>query len=535
MRRPAAVLAGLAATAFLAAPAGAARGQLSVSVSDGADAAAVQKAVASATGGRLVANLGPLDTLVFTVDDLGAASARAARVRGVGSVERLGATRWISFSSNDPLRPKQWYLNAVNAFDFWPDIPVRPAVRVAVIDSGIDGGHPDLAGKVVGSKSFVPSPALKDTVGHGTAVAGEIAAHVDNAKGIAGAGIPVELLIGKVVRQDGSISVLAEAKAIRWAVDSGAEVINLSLGGPRDPRRPRYDDYSPLEHAAVDYATRNGVLVVAAAGNCTTFKCPEQYASWPAALPHVVAVSALNRSNSAPYWSNRDALLIDVAAPGADILSTFPRALTKTDCSPRGYTSCSRDPAWRKPAGTSFAAPLVAAAAAVVIAERAQLGLPKLAPNQVATLIEHSAKDLGAGGHDKATGHGRLDIAAALTALSGPIPAADAREPNDALGRAARLGATVKLVQASLDRFDDARDVYRISLGKNQRITLDYQGPSGGVLYLWRADGSRAAISRKPGSKERIVFRAKRAGKLYVEARLPSGPSGGYSLTLTRG
>ncbi len=535
MRRPAAVLAGLAATAFLAAPAGAARGQLSVSVSDGADAAAVQKAVASATGGRLVANLGPLDTLVFTVDDLGAASARAARVRGVGSVERLGSTRWISFSSNDPLRPKQWYLNAVNAFDFWPDIPVRPAVRVAVIDSGIDGGHPDLAGKVVGSKSFVSSPALKDTVGHGTAVAGEIAAHVDNAKGIAGAGIPVELLIGKVVRQDGSISVLAEAKAIRWAVDSGAQVINLSLGGPRDPRRPRHDDYSPLEHAAVDYATRKGVLVVAAAGNCTTLRCPEQYASWPAALPHVVAVSALNRSNSAPYWSNRDALLIDVAAPGADILSTFPRALTKTGCSPRGYTSCSRDPAWRKPAGTSFAAPLVAAAAAVVIAERAQLGLPKLAPNQVATLIEHSAKDLGAGGHDKATGHGRLDIAAALTALSGPIPAADAREPNDALGRAVRLGATVKLVQASLDRFDDARDVYRISLGKNQRITLDYQGPSGGVLYLWRADGSRAAISRKPGSKERIVFRAKRAGKLYVEARLPSGPSGGYSLTLTRG
>ena len=278
------------------------------------------------------------------------------------------------------------------------------------------------------------------------------------------------------------------------------------------------------------------MLVVAAAGNCTTCKCPEQYASWPAALPHVVAVSALNRSNSAPYWSNRDALLIDVAAPGADILSTFPRSPDQDGCSPRGYTSCSRDPAWRKPAGTSFAAPLVAAAAAVVIAERAQLGLPKLAPNQVATLIEHSAKDLGAGGHDKATGHGRLDIAAALTALSGPIPAADAREPNDALGRAARLGATVKLVQASLDRFDDARDVYRISLGKNQRITLDYQGPSGGVLYLWRADGSSGRdLPQARLATERIVFRAKRAGKFYVEARLPSGPSGGYSLTLTRG
>ncbi len=534
MRRAAAVLAGLAAAAILAAPAGAARGQLSVSVADGANAAAVQRAVASATGGRLVADLGPLDTLVFSVPDLGAASARASRLRGVGSVETLGATRWISFSSNDPLRPQQWYLNAVNAFDFWPDLPLRPAVRVAVIDSGIDGGHPDLAGKVVGSKSFITGSALKDVVGHGTAVAGEIAAHVDNAKGIAGAGVPVELLIGKVVRSNGSISVLAEAQAIRWAVDSGAQVINLSLGGPRDPQHPKRDSYSPLEHAAIDYATRNGVLVVAAAGNCTRFSCPERYAAWPAALPHVVAVSALTRSNAAPTWSNRDRLLIDVAAPGVDILSTFPRGLTSTSCSPRGYTSCARDLSWRHPYGTSFAAPLVTAAAAVVIAEQAQLGLPALDPSQVAALVERSAKDIGAAGHDQATGHGRLDIAAALGSLSGPIPAPDAREPNDDLGRAAGLGSTVKLVQASLDRYDDARDVYRISLGKNQRITLDYTGPNA-VLYLWRADGSRAAISQTPGANEHIVFRAKRAGKFYVEARLPSGPGGAYSLTLTRG
>ena len=90
---------------------------------------------------------------------------------------------------------------------------------------------------------------------------------MNNAEGIAGIGIPAQLLVAKVVRADGTISLEAEANAIRWAVDQGARVINLSLGGLRDPKNPSRDTYSPLEAAAVDYAAANGVVVVAAVGN----------------------------------------------------------------------------------------------------------------------------------------------------------------------------------------------------------------------------------------------------------------------------
>ena len=117
----------------------------------------------------------------------------------------------------------------------------------------------------------------------------------------------------------------AEAKAIRWAVDNGARVINISLGGLRDPRRPSRDTYSRLEEEAIRYAVKRGAVVVAAVGNADQApRSPWHFASYPAALPHVLGVSALTRSGGSPGFSNRDAVYNDVAAPGEDILSTFP-------------------------------------------------------------------------------------------------------------------------------------------------------------------------------------------------------------------
>src|SRR4029077_8093474 len=134
---------------------------------------------------------------------------------------------------------------------------------------------------------------------------------------IAGVGFPVELLIAKIVRSDGTISPDAEAHAIHWAVDNGARVINMSFGGVRDPHDRSLDTYSPLEAAAVQYAVTNGVLVVAAVGNADG--APEElwgYAGYPAALPHVVGVSAIARDGTVPTFSNRDVLYNDIAAPG---------------------------------------------------------------------------------------------------------------------------------------------------------------------------------------------------------------------------
>src|SRR5205085_4160756 len=137
--------------------------------------------------------------------------------------------------------------------------------------------------------------------------------------------------------------------------------INLSLGGLRDPLDPRRDTYSPLEASAVEYASSHGAVVVAAVGNGDEApRAPWLYASYPAALPHVIGVSALGQDGSVPIFSNRDAIYNDISAPGADIISTFPRALTATrpTCVDQGYSDCASQE-YRTAEGTSFAAPQV--------------------------------------------------------------------------------------------------------------------------------------------------------------------------------
>ena len=270
------------------------------------------------------------------------------------------------------LASRQWHLEFNRTFDFWETPTPLPAVRVAVIDSGIDGDHPDFAGKIADAKTFVGGSARVDEEGHGTFVAGLIAAGVNNTVGIAGGSSSAELLVAKVVDGNDLIDVESEVKAIRWAVDKDARVINMSLGGFRDPRDPDRDAFSPLEAQAVGWAHGRGVVIVAAVGNNTdTPPRPWPYASYPAALPHVLGVSALARDGSVPAFSHRDKIYNDIAAPGVGILSTFPRALTAEtkECPEQGYSSCAPDD-FRKGQGTSFAAPQVSAAAAVLLAVR---------------------------------------------------------------------------------------------------------------------------------------------------------------------
>lgn len=135
---------------------------------------------------------------------------------------------------NDPLAPRQWYLGRDRALDIFDAAKQLFPVRVAVIDSGIDVGHPELRGRIAAWKSFVGG-TMNDQYGHGTFVAGEIAAIADNGAGIAGLAPPARLVIAKVVKPDGTIPPKAEARAIRWAVQQHARVINLSFGSVRDP------------------------------------------------------------------------------------------------------------------------------------------------------------------------------------------------------------------------------------------------------------------------------------------------------------
>ena len=159
----------------------------------------------------------------------------------------VAAAPAAAFTPSDPLAAKQWHLVDDHAFDFWAEPPATLApVKIAIVDSGADCSLPDFQGRIVDKKSFVGGDACVDTEGHGTFIAGEIAANLDG-QGIVGIAYTAQLLIAKVVKADGSIPLDAEAAAIRWAADQGARVINLSLGGVRDPVHKNRDTYSAVE------------------------------------------------------------------------------------------------------------------------------------------------------------------------------------------------------------------------------------------------------------------------------------------------
>jgi subtilisin family serine protease len=544
-------LALVAAIGALALPGTAAAAKYAVGLDQGASFRDVADRVRAATGGE-VSSLYPLRALVVRAPSV----AGVARLPGVTYVERLESRR-LAFVPNDPLSPKEWWLAADHAFDFWPNgVPTLAPVSVAVIDSGIDAGHPEFHGRIAAMQSFVGDDPtdVTDEEGHGTFVAGEIAAATDNGEGIAGMGLSAQLIVAKVVRSDGSISLDAEARAIRWAVDEGARVINLSIGGVRDPLDPRVDSYSQLEQTAVDFAEDHGALVVAAVGNGDQApSMPWNYASYPAALPHVVGVSALSPDGSIPAFSNRDALFNDIAAPGDQMISTFPRALTDhpPPCADQGYSTCA-GPDYRDAEGTSFAAPQVSAAAALILGVR-----PGLAPEQVAALLERTADDLTpatgcprcTAGRDSLSGTGRLDVAAALAALAGPLPAADRYETNDDAGSHAYiLYGRVRNVVATLDFWDDQIDVYRVKLQAGQRLWASLRGPAGTDtnLALWRPgterveglspkiQSNRVTQSVRAGPNESFSYRAPRGGWYFVEVKLGTPGSGGYALRLVK-
>jgi Subtilase family len=531
----------------LAAPAPAVAARYAVGLQKGASPRLVAQRIEARTG-RNVSNIGQFALTVDVPRARGLAS-----IRGVAWVERLRGSRRLSFAPTDPLAVRQWYLNRIHAFDAWPTVPNLLGVRIAVIDSGIDAKHPELESQIAAGASFVSSSWQNDTNGHGTFVAGQIAASMNNAQGIAGIAFHADLLIAKVVRSDGTISPEAEAKAIRWAVDRGAQVINLSFGGMRDPDDKTRDTYSQLEAAAVQYAVSKGVLVVAAVGNADG--APEEpwgYAGYPAALPHVLGVSAVARDGSVPSFSNRDKLYNDIAAPGEAIFSTLPRSLTSTarpGCVLQGYSDCGPIE-FRRGDGTSFAAPQVSAAAALLLGTRAGLQ-----PDQVAFALTRSASDGESDsgcircspGRDSLTGWGVLDVARAVEALR-TLPAADRHEANDEATTAAQIwGRRGQRFRATIDYWDDPVDVYKIKLRRGQRLVALLRGPSGTDtnLFLWRP-GTRsvggfaadrrllAGQSKSPGSAEKIRVRARESGWYFLQVKVTSPGAGSYSLNFKK-
>jgi subtilisin family serine protease len=482
---------------------------------------------------------------------------RRALVLGLALVALVAPAAALGFDNTEPYASDEWYLNEDEAWSFWSAPPQLAPVKVAVIDSGIDGGHPDLRGRVLAAKTFVGGSAYQDEQGHGTFVAGEIAANPSNGIGMAGVAFNARLLIAKVVGPDGSVSLPAEVAAIRWAVAKGARVINLSLGGVRDPLDPELDTYSPLEQAAVEYAYSKGVVVVAAVGNGPQSPAtPWRFAHYPAALPHVIGVSAVRRDGSVPAYSNRDAVYNDLAAPGDDIFSTIPEGLVdhRVGCADHPYSDCGSFE-FKDAIGTSFAAPQVSAAAALLIGTR-----PSLTPDQVSWLLERSADDASPltgcaqcpAGRDQFTGWGRLNVLSALTLLGDgtTLPRRDRYEPNDDAGAEAHaLPPLPRTIDASLDYWDDNIDVYKVRLKAGQRLFARLTPTRAATvrLALWapgarHVDGLHADTSlrvengRLVGTQARLAYRAPEGGVYYLEAKLVSKPHDpvGYALALSR-
>ena len=286
---------------------------------------------------------------------------------------------------NDRLYGSQWHLPRIQAPEAWNLTTGDVSIPVAVIDSGADATHPDLAAKLVGGWNFVlPGADTGDRLGHGTAVAGTIAAASNNDAG--GAGIswssPVMPLVVVDEKDFAAYSTIAEA--IQYAADHGVRVINISLGGPAP---------SAALQKAVDYAWSKGAILIASAMNSGS---AEPY--YPAACNHVVAVSASDSNDRLAEFSNYGNW-IQIAAPGTNILTTAAGG---------GYGY------WY---GTSFSSPLVAGVAALCLAVN-----PSLTNAAAVRILLESADDTGATGFDGQFGWGRVNAYRAVLAAWLTLP-----------------------------------------------------------------------------------------------------------------
>lgn len=295
--------------------------------------------------------------------------------------ETSGTEGNIQLTPNDPYYKYQWGMPMIGADKAWDGLSGDPRVIVAVIDTGVDYNHEDLAAvnESLGW-DFVNNDAdAMDDEGHGTHVAGIIAATMNNNKGVVGVAPKVTVMPVKVLDAKGSGWTTDIADGIRYAADHGARILSMSLGG---------DTPDTWMYSATRYAVSKGALVIAAAGNEGT-----EAPSYPGAYPWVLAVGALGFDGNRAYYSQYGSFL-DIMAPGGssngtpehDILSTYPG---------NKYVYM---------AGTSMATPHVSGVAALYWSYN--IGFTN---KQVGSMLIKYADDLGTPGWDKYYGYGRVD------------------------------------------------------------------------------------------------------------------------------
>lgn len=302
--------------------------------------------------------------------------------------------QWGLINTGQTIKNKVGKANAdIKVQQAW-DVTRGNGVKIAVLDTGLDMSHPDLASKVVAQKVFTTS-SINDKFGHGTHVAGIAAAITNNGQGIAGACPDCQLMIGKIMGDNGTGEASAMAGGITWAADNGAKVINISGGGA---------NRSSTQEEAIIYAWNKGVVIVAAAGNENTNKL-----FYPAALTNVISVAASGNSDTKASFSNYGTW-VNVAAPGEAIYSTMPtKAYVMQNSSPLALN-------YDYLSGTSMASPMVAGVAGLVWASAQGTS----ATNVARRVIDTADKIGGTGQYWES---GRVNAAGAVGTATNPSAA----------------------------------------------------------------------------------------------------------------
>jgi thermitase len=287
----------------------------------------------------------------------------------------------LFYAPNDPLFDQQYNLaSAIRARGAW-EYSRGKGVSIGFVDTGYDGDHPDLDSKARGEYDFVgEDPVAQDFGYHGTAVVGVAAAETDNQGGIASAGFEAGFFMAK-----GCTNVCLSsdtAAALDWLVDRGVKIINLSFGAEQEPPG---DGVLGL---AVQRAQNAGALVIAGVGNDGV----NTDSFYPAAYPGVLGVAAIDQDQAPASFTNSGPV-VDVAAPGVDIISTYNEH----------YPGNETGALYARFGGTSYAAPHVAGVAALVKARNSHLSAA-----EIAWRIQHNAVDLGEPGRDDTYGDGLL-------------------------------------------------------------------------------------------------------------------------------
>lgn len=297
------------------------------------------------------------------------------------------------FIPNDPNFTKQWALPKIKAPEAWDITKGNNNIKIAILDTGIDLTHPDLANKIINSINFTDSTTTSDMRGHGTHVAGISAAITNNGIGVAGVGYDSSIMNVKVLGDGGTGYWSWVSSGITWATDNGANVINMSLGGSGGS--------STLE-SAVNYAWNKGVVVVAAAGNSATTT-----PMYPAYYKNSIAVAATDSTDKLASFSNYGDW-VDVAAPGVSIYSTY------------------KDGAYASLSGTSMASPHVAGLAGLLFAITPDKNGNGFKNDEVRFLIESTTDPIVA----NLIANGRINaFSAVLGTTTLPTPPPDTTPP----------------------------------------------------------------------------------------------------------